>query len=89
MTEVEDPNLFVQKRTHGVEMFSEEQCIRCGVSIVWNISSLCVRWMDWLGYLAAINRTALGTRCGGANEWASRPELLPASAIGEYACRAN
>lgn len=54
-----------------------------------NMSSLCVRWMDWLGYLASIRRTALGARCGGANDWASRAEPPLASAVSEHACREN
>lgn len=63
----------------------KEQCICCGMYT----SSLCVRWRDWLGYLASISRTALGACCGGANDWASRAEPLPASAVGEHACREN
>lgn len=61
----------------------KEQYIHCGM----NMSSLCVRWRDWLGYLASISRTALGACCGGANDWASRAEPLLASAISEHACR--
>lgn len=57
----------------------------CGM----NMSSLCEHWRDRWGYLASISRTALGASCGGANDWASRAEPLPASAVSEHACREN
>lgn len=54
-----------------------------------NMSSLCERWRARWGYLASISRAALGASCGEANDWASRAEPLPASAVSEHACREN
>lgn len=39
--------------------------------------------------MASISRTALGACCGEANDWAGRAGPLPASNVGEHACREN
>lgn len=74
---------FVQMRLQGMA----ERCNAAVVVCIWVLYA-CVGGIR-RDYLASISRTALRACCEGANDWASRAEPLPASAVGEHAWREN